>query len=69
MPIQQFFSYMMAITSQFSMRWWWWGLLCTRPMLIWIFIVLAHWNNNTRGDMLLHSDTLNFQEYRWICSQ
>jgi len=22
-PIQQFFSYIMARTSQFSMRWWW----------------------------------------------
>ena len=26
--------------------------------LSWIFIVLAHWNNNLRLDMLLHSDTL-----------
>jgi len=30
MPIQQFFSYIMARTSQFSMRWWW-GPLCSRP--------------------------------------
>jgi RsiW-degrading membrane proteinase PrsW (M82 family) len=29
-PIQQFFSYIMARTSRFSMRWWW-GPLCTRP--------------------------------------
>jgi hypothetical protein len=26
--------------------------------LSWIFIVLAHWNNNLRVDMSLHSDTL-----------
>jgi hypothetical protein len=26
--------------------------------LIWIFIVLAHWNNSPRVDMSLHSDTL-----------
>jgi hypothetical protein len=30
MSIQQFFSYIMARTSLFSMRWWW-GPLCTRP--------------------------------------
>jgi len=30
MPTQQFFSYIIARTSQISMRWWW-GLLCTRP--------------------------------------
>jgi len=29
-PIQQFFSYIVARTSWFSMRWWW-GPLCTRP--------------------------------------
>jgi len=28
-PTQQFFSYIMARTSQFSMRWWC-GHLCTR---------------------------------------
>jgi hypothetical protein len=28
---QQFFSYIMARTSSFSMRWWWWSSLCTRP--------------------------------------
>ena len=33
MPIQQFFSYIMARTSWFSMRWWW-GLLCTRPTVL-----------------------------------
>ena len=27
-------------------------------MLSWIFIVLVHWNNSPRVDMLLHSDTL-----------
>jgi len=27
---QQVFSYIMARTSSFSMRWWW-GQLCTRP--------------------------------------
>jgi hypothetical protein len=37
---------------------WWWGPLCTRPTLSWIFIVLAHWNNSLRIDMLPHSDTL-----------
>ena len=31
-PTQQFFSYTMARTSQFSMRRrWWWGPLCSRP--------------------------------------
>jgi len=30
MPTQQFFSYIMARTSSFSMRWWG-GPLCTRP--------------------------------------
>jgi hypothetical protein len=30
MPTQQFFSYIMAGTSYFSMKWWW-GLLCTIP--------------------------------------
>jgi len=30
-PTQQFFSYIMVRTSWFSMRWWWWGPLCTRP--------------------------------------
>jgi len=29
MPPQQLFSYIMARTSYFSMRWWW-GSLCTR---------------------------------------
>jgi hypothetical protein len=29
-PTQQFFSYIMARTNQFSMRWWW-GPLCTNP--------------------------------------
>ena len=28
--------------------------------LSWIFIVLAHWNNSTQIDMLLHSDTLSW---------
>jgi hypothetical protein len=60
-PIQQFFSYMyiMARTSLFSMRWWW-GPLCTRPTR-WVgFLVLAHWNNSSRVDMALHSDTLSW---------
>jgi hypothetical protein len=30
MPTQQFSSYIMARTIEFSMRWWW-GPLCTRP--------------------------------------
>jgi hypothetical protein len=35
--------------------------LCTRPTLLsWIFIVLAHWNNSPRIDMLPHSDTLSW---------
>jgi len=24
MPTQQFFSYIVARTSEFSMKWWWW---------------------------------------------
>jgi hypothetical protein len=40
-----------------SMRWRWCPI-CTRPRS-WSFIVLAHWNNITRVDMLLHSDTLS----------
>ena len=31
---------------------WWWGLLCSR---VGVLIVLAHWNNNPRVDMSLHS--------------
>jgi len=30
MPTQQFFSYIMARTCYFSMKWWW-GPVCTRP--------------------------------------
>ena len=55
--IQQFFSYIMVRTSQFSVRRWW-GPLCTRPTR-WVgSLVLAHWNNSPRVDMSLHSDTL-----------
>ena len=35
-------------------------LLCTR--FSWIFIVLAHWNNNPGIDMLFHSDTLSWYQ-------
>jgi len=28
----EYFSYIMARPSLFSMRWWWWGPLCTRPL-------------------------------------
>jgi len=31
MPTQQFFRYIMAKTSTFSMKWWW-GPLCSRPI-------------------------------------
>jgi hypothetical protein len=37
---------------------WWWGSLCTRPIRLLGFIVLAHFNNNPRIDMSPHSDTL-----------
>jgi hypothetical protein len=56
-PIQQFFSYIMARISLFSMRWWW-GPLCSRPTR-WVgFLVPAYWNNSPWVDMSLHSDTL-----------
>jgi dihydrofolate reductase len=48
------FRYIMTRTSYFSMRWWW------DPLYSWIFIVLAHWNNSPRIDMLPHSDTLSW---------
>jgi hypothetical protein len=52
------FSYIMARTSYFSMRWWW-GPLCTRPTrLVGLLIVLAHWNNSLQVDMSPHTDTL-----------
>ena len=58
MPTQQFFSYIMARKSWFSMRWWW-GQLWSRPTR-WVgfFIVHSHWNNSLQVDMSLHSDTL-----------
>jgi hypothetical protein len=56
-PTQQFFSYIMARTSYFSMRWWS-GSLCTRPTcLVGFFIVLAHWNNSPEREMVPHSGT------------
>jgi hypothetical protein len=57
---KQFFSYIMARTSSFSMRWWW-GLLCTRPTPFhWIFIMQTHWNNSLWVDMSPHSVTLSW---------
>jgi len=53
-PIQQFFSYVLARTSSFSMTW---GPLCTRPTL-WMLIVLSYWNSSPRVNKSLHSDTL-----------
>ena len=46
---------------------WWWGPLCTRPkhFNVGIFIVLAHWNNSPRIDMLPHSDTLGNKNTDW----
>ena len=37
--------------------------------LIYIFIVLAHWNNSLRIDMLLHFDTLSWfrANQSWLC--
>jgi hypothetical protein len=40
-PTQQFFSYIMARTSSFSMRWWW-GSLCTRPTRLVGFFSAKH---------------------------
>jgi hypothetical protein len=37
-----------------STRFWW----CPIWWLIWIFILLAHWNNSPRVNMSLHLDTL-----------
>jgi hypothetical protein len=52
MLTQQFFSYIMERTSQFSMRWS--GLLCTRPTCLVEFLkVLAHCNSS-RIDMYWH---------------
>jgi hypothetical protein len=39
MPTQHFFSYIMARTSLFSMKWWW-GPLCTRPTSLGLFFLL-----------------------------
>jgi hypothetical protein len=57
-PSQQFISYIMVRKGYISIRWW--CLLCTRPTLSWIFIVLANWKNSLQVDMLLHmyTDTL-----------
>ena len=54
-----FFSYIIARTGQFSMRWWW-GSLCIRTahLVGFFFIVLAHRNNSLRIDMSPHSDTV-----------
>ena len=60
MPIQQFFSYSMSRTNylfnEMMMR----SALFLTNTLSWIFIVLAHWNNSTRVDMSLHSDTVSW---------
>ena len=39
-PTQQFFSYILARTSLFSMRWWW-APLCTRPTHLVGFLVVS----------------------------
>ena len=45
------FSFIMARTNQFSMRWWW-GPPFTRPTcLVRICIVLANWTNSPRIDI------------------
>ena len=60
LTIQQFFSYIMAekklIFNDMMMR----SVLFYTNMLSWIFIVLAHWNNSQRIDMLPHLDTLSW---------
>jgi hypothetical protein len=60
-PTQEFFSYIMARTSQLSMRWRG-GLICTRSncLVESIYTVLAHWNNSSRIDMSSDSDTLSW---------
>jgi hypothetical protein len=40
-------------------KWWWLGSFCTRPVVSWIIIELAHRNNRSMVDMLLYSDTLS----------
>ena len=47
--------------NKFSMKWWW-DPLCSRPtrLLVFFFIVLAHWNNNASIEMSPHSDTLSW---------
>ena len=53
MPSEQFFKYIMGRIGCISMRWWY--LFCSRLILSWIFIVLAHWNNNPWVDMKLET--------------
>ena len=59
MPNQQFFSHTMARTSYISMRWY---LLCTKPTLNWIFILLSHWNQIPQVNILIILDTLSDSE-------
>ena len=57
---QQLFSYIMAKTSQFTMRWLW-GPLCTRPIRsVGFSIVLAHWIETSKK----YCSTVI---YRWLC--
>ena len=47
-----YFSVTCIIMSRTSyIQWWWWCLLCS----VWIFIVLADWNNSMQVDASLHS--------------
>jgi hypothetical protein len=51
---QQFFSYLMARTSYFSMR-------CGWGPFGWIFLMLPHWKNSPRIDTSPYPDTLSWK--------
>jgi hypothetical protein len=51
---QQFYIYIMVRTS------WWDDGHFVLDKLSWIFMVLAHWNNNPQVDMSLYLDTLSW---------
>ena len=54
------FSYIMARSSSFSMKWWWSPLYTRSARLIGFIIVLVHRNNSPRIDISSHSDTLSW---------
>ena len=56
MPNQQFFSYIMARTSWFSMRWWW-DPICTRPARLFGFLKCDITATTVHGQTCRHALT------------